>query len=184
MENKESIKFDWERIDNLPTKKNASCSVVYGDKIYVFGGSYEEEMCEEEGTMICLNSMCVLDTTIKNGKWEDVACNSKEMPPPRMDCASGLYKNKMIVCCGYNEFKKGFYLNDLWSFDLDKREWEKLDDAPYSATAIRGFVDGNCFYIHGGYNNSIKKNNSEKLTNMISFLKNGVKFVYLNVKMI
>jgi N-acetylneuraminic acid mutarotase len=86
-------------------------SVVYGDKMYLFGGSTSTQ---ENETFYSLD--------LKNWKWEVI--NSRgEDPVTRDEHTANLYENSMIVFGG---FTNGSRVNDLHRYYFHENKWEKI----------------------------------------------------------
>jgi hypothetical protein len=64
--------------------------------------------------------------------WEkDQLAKDDAVPTPRSEASSVLYKDQMIIFGGISYDAKGVSspedYNDIWSYDLQKRKWRKID---------------------------------------------------------
>jgi hypothetical protein len=110
------------RIDNSFQHKNQfeSCSFVYKDEIYYFGGY---------GLFTFKNILTKFDFKIR--EWELVKYNDYEnIPEPRQSALSFLKDDFLYIISGYAEDNKtnqttgtSKRVNDIWKLDLKTRKW-------------------------------------------------------------
>nr|XP_023015220.1 kelch domain-containing protein 3-like [Leptinotarsa decemlineata] len=130
----------FENDDILPYKRYGHTAIVYGDKVYIWGGRNDRESCS---TLFCF------DTT-----WHCwTAPKTTGNPPLARDGHSAcLWKNNMIIFGGYEEDSDSF-AGSVYSLDLEKMHWSYMQiDGP--EPTLRDFhttvVIDDRIYLFGG----------------------------------
>lgn len=143
-----------------PALSNHS-SVVYKNKMYLFGGSSME--CENV-------DMYTLDLSSSLFKWSIVKTKAEgdqddNFPKTRDEHSCVLYDNSMIVFGG---FTFGQRTNDIFKYDFSKNTWSKIanagKDVPlpragHSAVIKYDDINGDCMFIFGGKDDDNNKLN-------------------------
>jgi hypothetical protein len=147
----------WERLE-VEDKGGVSrhSSIVYKDKMYIFGGSngYEE-----------YNKTLILD--LKTLRWSEL--KSENNLPPTLDSHTGnLYENGsqafMIVFAGYT---RGERTNSLYSLDLNLLKWTEIQtsgERPEVRSSHSACINNDFLFIFGGISDE-----SEKLNDFWNF---------------
>lgn len=131
--------------ESYPGPRHGHVSVVHDDRMYVFGGKIS--------SMSSTNEMNVYD--FESGKWVKIQVGGTQ--PPNIDSHSAVvHEGKMYVFGGFLSVDKGSYSNDIYAFDLEKGEWEKIEVASSRSPSPRAnsslTVVNNNLYIFGGTN--------------------------------
>jgi len=137
----------WEKVDtkgSSPPPRYSHSSVVYGDKMYVFGG---------ERSAFAFGDIWAYD--FKEATWEFVTPNQTTVayPAARYDHSAAVSEDgHMIVYGGRNGNQ---YFGDMWAFDLETKVWYKMADITaagsrfgHSAAIAPGSSE---MFIFGGY---------------------------------
>jgi N-acetylneuraminic acid mutarotase len=95
---------EWREGPALPKPRFAHTSLLYGDRIYIYGGDLNGSP---------LGDLWYFD--IGRNEWIHVDYSKKEHPEDRTYATISLYQNKLILVGG---FRNGKPLSDVWSFDL------------------------------------------------------------------
>eukprot|EP01091_Cochliopodium_minus_P009275 TRINITY_DN2248_c0_g4_i1.p1 TRINITY_DN2248_c0_g4~~TRINITY_DN2248_c0_g4_i1.p1 ORF type:complete len:1366 (+),score=395.37 TRINITY_DN2248_c0_g4_i1:350-4447(+) len=130
-------------LGKLPPSRAYHTSVVYNNKMYVFGGkTITQSALSKE-----LKDLWSYD--IKKKKWKKLETKG-EVPGSRRGHSAVIYKEKMYLFGGFNETRG--YSNDLYEFDFKTSEWrfiesERMVQARAYHTAV---VNKNFMFIFGG----------------------------------
>ena len=118
---------------DIPLKRacHAACA-LNADRMFMFGGYYDNK--------VRLNDVCFLQISPSEYTWKRPPSHPAIMEPPknepstigapepRADASICLLGSKVYVFGGYGGIhyqRKNF--NDLYSFDLEKNEWAKIE---------------------------------------------------------
>ena len=134
----------------LPSGRGGSSSVLFRNKLIVFGGHF----LKEEGKYEYLNDIWVFDITNSLGVWEPIKIKG-ESPPPRYGHSASVVGDKMLIFGGKSF--ENVNLNDLWYLDLKKFTWSVINPVSKSKPLGRLFhasilLNSNRLLIHGGWN--------------------------------
>ncbi|KRX02130.1 hypothetical protein PPERSA_06325 [Pseudocohnilembus persalinus] len=97
----------------------------------------------------------IYELNLTNFQWKNLTQdeqNSKKMSG-RINCGSVLDQGKQIIYCfgGYDGYKR---LNDMWSFDLNSKKWQKINYAskiyPIARSGMMMHFQQNKIFIYGG----------------------------------
>eukprot|EP00831_Metopus_contortus_P040903 TRINITY_DN3203_c0_g1_i8.p1 TRINITY_DN3203_c0_g1~~TRINITY_DN3203_c0_g1_i8.p1 ORF type:complete len:745 (+),score=131.71 TRINITY_DN3203_c0_g1_i8:493-2727(+) len=147
----------------LPLKRSCHSACAIGlDKMFVFGGYYDNK--------VRLNDVWILQTTTSEYIWKRPPGHPPTVippkneaspiggPEPRADAACCFLDGKVYIFGGYGGIRyqrKNF--NDLYSFDLEKGLWEKIEYENVPPEPRSGHIifpyDSNSLYIFGGWSN-------------------------------
>jgi Rab9 effector protein with kelch motifs len=119
--------YDWFK---FPYDCNNFTSVEYEGVLFFFGGfNNQEKSTTNQLVEFNLTKRSYLIINI-NGR----------LPPTRMFHTSVVYKSKMYIFGGKTTSKSGLSkeLNDLWTFDLKKKKWQKIEAKGKIPESIRG----------------------------------------------
>ncbi|KXN82385.1 Host cell factor 2 [Leucoagaricus sp. SymC.cos] len=127
-----------------PPHRRAHTAVLYGNKIWVFGGG---------NGMVALDDVWTLDV---NGSvtmnWELVETKGVKKPGPRGYHTANLVGNIMVVIGG-SDGKDSF--DELWTLDLDTRIWTHIKtNMPYKRLAHSSTQIGSYLFIYGGHDST------------------------------
>ena len=120
-------KFDiqtrkWIKLDLIkgksPSERHSHSAVLYKNEILIFGGSNNDKYL---GELWCYN--------INNMEWNLLTDNSEEnpslkyCPSARHGHSATIYQNLMIIIAGKFGYNSNAYFNDVYAFDIDKKNW-------------------------------------------------------------
>ncbi len=159
---------------DVPLKRacHTACA-LNAERMFMFGGYYDNK--------IRLNDVCFLHVTPSEYVWKrppnhpavtDPPKNEPSTigaPEPRADASCCLLGSKVYIFGGYGGIhyqRKNF--NDLYSYDLEKFEWTKIEYENVAPEPRSGHVifphEANSLYLFGGWSN---ENYSGVLVNAI-----------------
>lgn len=139
-------------------------SVVYKDKMYMFGGS--SGMCENEDFYsfdLNQNAWTKINAKPKNSD-ESHICNSRD------EHSAVILHDQMVVFGG---FSQGTRTNNIFKYHINTNEWELVkvsgrkmpcERAGHSAVVRYDEQNGDCMYIFGG-----KDDENNKLSDLWCF---------------
>ena len=152
-----------------PRTQHVAISTPKHDKIFIFGGHSTPQ--------IRLNDTWFLHTSNQTFAWKRAEGDEAQTPRnqdspsgapgPRANSSATIIDNKVYVFGGHggvNYSRVAF--NDLYSFDLDTHQWEKIEfanNAPEPRGGHTMFSIDRKIYIYGGWNSE------NQFTNTISF---------------
>jgi len=129
-------------VEKPPPPRYAHSSVVYDDKMYIFGG---------ERSAYAFND--IWEYSFEDNTWNFVTPRSRNVPSPRYDHTAAVTDDGLMIIYGG---RNGMTLHgDMWSFDLVAKLWAPI--APtvdagarfgHTAAIPKGSTD---MYIFGGY---------------------------------
>ena len=151
---------------DIPLKRacHTACA-LNADRMFVFGGYYDNKTR--------LNDVCFLQLTASEYIWKrppnhpaisDPPKNDPSpvgAPEPRADASACLLGNKVYIFGGYGGIhyqRKNF--NDLYSYDLEKYEWAKIEYENVAPDPRSGHVifpyESKSIYLFGGWSNELQ----------------------------
>lgn len=110
--------YVWSQIPNSGTWPEKVCqhsSIVYGDKMIVFGGIGPSGMFDGDD---------VWSLDMNSYQWQKLTTSGQEKPSERYAHSSIFYNNKMFVFSG--ETSGGKADNTVWVLNLQTNAWQKL----------------------------------------------------------
>lgn len=125
----------WQFKAPIPTARMGACSVVFEDKIYVFGG--------ETATGKIVNTVEVYDPAIN--QWDT---SFPALRTPRENCAAILYKDKIFVLGGFSD--QGEVLKKVEFFNSEKNRWESFPNMDEERQGLASVVLNNVLFAIGG----------------------------------
>jgi len=134
----------WRAINpsgTLPVKRTSHSSVVYGNKMYVFGGFSGEEY---------LNDLHEFD--IETETWTEIThlCRG-DIPQPRSRFCAAVHGDCMYILGGWNKIG---YFNDFHRFNFATRTWTNISNLNFTIPCISQYslaTDGTFLYVFGGF---------------------------------
>jgi len=125
----------------LPTKRTSHAAVMYGGKMYVFGGFSGEEY---------LHDLFELD--LETETWRDLTPQYRgDIPAPRSRFCAAVAGNCMYVLGGWN---KVGYFSDFYMYNFDTHMWSNISNSNFQIPCISQYslaTDGDFFYVFGGF---------------------------------
>ncbi|KAL9645393.1 hypothetical protein ABK040_002592 [Willaertia magna] len=106
----------------IPNARHGHSAILYNNEcMVIFGGKFDFGMYSEYGNDIWFYNL-------KTKTWQKIEIdNNKQQPIGRCWHSAVLYQNRfMLVFGGFYSKGVEYYLNDLWSFDLELKEWNLL----------------------------------------------------------
>jgi len=135
---------EWRAINpsgTLPVRRTSHSAVVYGNKMYVFGGFSGEEY---------LNDLHEFD--IETETWTEISHECKgDIPQPRSRFCAAVHGDCMYLLGGWN---KVGYFNDFYRFNFVTRVWTNISNSNFSIPCISQYslsTDGDFLYVFGGF---------------------------------
>jgi len=124
-----------------PVKRTSHASVMYKNKMFVFGGFSGEEY---------LNDLYEFD--LETETWTDVSqlCRG-DIPQPRSRFCAAVHGDCMYILGGWN---KVGYFNDFYQYNFVTRIWTNISNTNFSIPCISQYslaADGEFLYIFGGF---------------------------------
>lgn len=126
--------------------------IFYKENVYLFGGTDDEER---------LNDMYKYN--IKYNHWEKVLYTGTP-PLPRSGARGVAFDDKLIFFGGYQR-KRGTYFNDLFAFNVEKKEWSEIKSKgqPPSQRTDHTVVEfEGSIYVFAGYDGKQRYNDLVK----------------------
>ncbi len=127
----------WEEKAPIPTPKHNYSTVVYNDKIYIFGGA----------TQIGTNSWSHTSTVEVYDPATDTWDTSSSLPTIRFNPGIGLINDKIIVTGGYSG---GIVITSVDVFNPVTEQWSQGNPLPKKNVAMGSTTSNNKIYIIGG----------------------------------
>lgn len=125
----------WDTLPPLPVKITSASAVVYGDDIYILGGTIRE-------------------TTVYFLKYNTINQTYESLPTfnAQMMYGSMILVNNKIYVMGGNSYVKFEYRwhNNLFEYDFDKKVWVEKTPIPDILTAGCAVVQNNKIHLLGG----------------------------------
>lgn len=138
--------MEWTTIypkGDIPHKRSDHMVCVKDSSMYIFGGSYHHE---EEN--LYFNDLW--EYNFKLNQWKEIKTNIQ--PPARIHSIMKVSKsNNIYIYGGWS--KKGKILNDIWTFDIDRRLWMKIEtknEPPIRFNHSSTMDNNDILYIYGG----------------------------------
>lgn len=138
-----------------------------GDQIFVFGGHQSPQVRLNDTWLLTVNGLTWKRAT------EDLPATPKNQdslsgaPAPRANTGATLLDNKIYIFGGHGGLNyQRIAFNDLYSFDLETHQWEKIEPAnnpPEGRGGHTMFSVGTKLYVYGGWNSE------SQFTNTITF---------------
>ncbi|KAJ5070955.1 acyl-coa-binding domain-containing protein [Anaeramoeba ignava] len=98
-----------------PSKRSRHTAVIYDNKMWIFGGQFENRYNAE------VNDMHVFD--FKSFSWYEII-QKGDVPSPRRSHYAAVYRDYMYVFGGMNNQKNSFF--DLFEFSFKTSTWKKI----------------------------------------------------------
>ena len=160
--------LEWWKIEtNGPSKPGPLAhhsSVVYEDKMYMFGGSGPKTQAQLQSDKPP-PSLWTLD--LKVMRWDPVIPRGDEQPETRDDHTAIIYNNKIMVVFG-GFVEGGERTNDIWLYYITENRWEKIVPktpvGPKPRAGHSASVIGSQMIIFGG-----RDEDNERLNDLWSF---------------
>jgi N-acetylneuraminic acid mutarotase len=137
-------KKQWRAINpsgKVPQKRTSHAAVVYGNKMYVFGGFSGEEY---------LNDLYEFDFETEN--WTDISGLCKgDIPAPRSRFCAAVHGDCMYLLGGWN---KVGYFNDFYMYNFNTRVWTNISNGNFKIPSISQYslaVSDEFLYVFGGF---------------------------------
>ncbi|XP_037076978.1 kelch domain-containing protein 4-like [Pollicipes pollicipes] len=133
-----------------------------GGQLWLFGGEFSSPSGEQ---FHHYRDLWCLHTSAR--RWEKISAAGG--PSARSGHRMVYYQKQLIVFGGFHDNLQSFqYFNDLHAFDIDRREWRKLEvsgqgPSARSSVAMLALADGRVL-VYGGYCKEKVKKNVEKGT--------------------
>ncbi|XP_037076977.1 LOW QUALITY PROTEIN: kelch domain-containing protein 4-like [Pollicipes pollicipes] len=133
-----------------------------GGQLWLFGGEFSSPSGEQ---FHHYRDLWCLHTNAR--RWEKISAAGG--PSARSGHRMVYYQKQLIVFGGFHDNLQSFqYFNDLHAFDIDRREWRKLEvsgqgPSARSSVAMLALADGRVL-VYGGYCKEKVKKNVEKGT--------------------
>jgi len=129
----------------VPPPRRAHTTVLYQNKIWVFGGG---------NGLQALNDVWTLDVSgsLDRMRWDQVAIVGRKRPSPRGYHTANLVQNVMIVVGG-SDGRECF--QDVWCLNLDTAAWTQIKpDALHRRLSHSSAQVGSYLFISGGHDGS------------------------------
>ncbi|KAI0255637.1 hypothetical protein BJV78DRAFT_690122 [Lactifluus subvellereus] len=130
---------------DVPPPRRAHTTVLYQNKIWVFGGG---------NGLQALNDVWTLDVSgsLDRMKWEQVTISGRKRPSPRGYHTANLVQNVMIVVGG-SDGRECF--QDIWCLNLDTAVWTQIKpDTLHRRLSHSSAQVGSYLFISGGHDGS------------------------------
>lgn len=143
-----SLTWKWEKCDNMLEPRNyiSNSSVVYDDKIYVFGGQNFREI-----TRVATRSRTGEVYDPKINRWISTA-NLHDM---RSDCAASVFDNQIYVCGGFNGDN---ILSTVEVYNPIGDFFSRYIDLPFPITGHCLVTHQEHLFVVGGFNGAQRLN--------------------------
>ena len=136
-------------------------SVVFSEKMYLFGGSNQQRKVHN-------HTFWQLD--LKNLRW-DVIFARGDIPGNREDHTAVIYEGAMVVFGGF--LPNGERTNDIYMYFFKENKWEKVSvlglDLPKARAGHSAIVFGDSMVIFGGRDEEANKLNDIWVFNFTSY---------------
>eukprot|EP00347_Sterkiella_histriomuscorum_P011091 403373787 len=118
-------------------------SVVFGEKMYTFGGSSTSNMKDQSHSFYSLD--------LKTYKWDQINARG-DLPITRDDHSAVIYEGSMVIFGGFST--NGERSNDIYRYYFKDNKWEKVSalglDAPEPRAGHSSLIFGDSMVIFGG----------------------------------
>ena len=160
--------LEWWRIEtNGPQKPGPLAhhsSVVFGDKMYMFGGSGPRTQAQQ---MSDKPNASLWTLELKTMRWDPVIPRGDAQPEARDDHTAVIYNNAtMVVFGGFVD--GGERTNDIWRYHFKDNRWEQIVPqtslAPKPRAGHSASVMGSQMIVFGG-----RDDDNERLNDLWSF---------------
>ncbi|MBE1304016.1 hypothetical protein G4W71_08240 [Clostridium botulinum] len=123
--------------DTLPEKRRGMNSIIYNNRMYIFGGQYGDG----SGLNIRYNDVWYLD--LRTLKWSKI---NTEIP-------GGLQHNSSLVINNDTVYiiNLGWYSGQCWKYNILQNSWERLADIPDKLLYSGAVIYNNKIYVICGY---------------------------------
>jgi hypothetical protein len=153
----EEVVYPWESVafegSICPPALHFHSSVIYGTKMYIFGGS----LVDTFGTPTeCSDKVWTYD--LESKRW-NLLNTWGSKPCARKGHTAVIYQHQMFVFGGLAEDHQGGWvtLNDAFVFDFKSECWKLIPEngqVPSSRGCHSACADSNYMYIYGGYHSA------------------------------
>lgn len=140
--------------ENWPTPRYRTSSIVYMDKLYIYGG--------HDGSKH-LNDFYSFD--FEKQQWSFL--NQGELlPSPRDSHVAVLYKDSMFIFGGSTGFLDFAHRNEFFEYDFNEQKWNQVKVLgtlqPSNRFCHVGVIFNSSFYVFGGYDGTNRLNDFYK----------------------
>ena len=130
--------LSWTQKTSGATGRDAATSVIYQDKMYIFGGYDGSNR---------LNDMWEYDIT--NDTWAQKTSGATG----REQSTSVIYQDKMYIFGGNTDSSN--YLNDMWEYDITNDTWTQKTSGATARSGLTSVIYQDKMYIFGGGGNDM-----------------------------
>ncbi|EDV26766.1 uncharacterized protein TRIADDRAFT_54002 [Trichoplax adhaerens] len=141
---------NWENVqprnDYSPSSRHGQTTVVYRNKLYLFGGQFSDQ---DEASFWIYN--------FEFNLWSPFEPDGSMIPSTRRNHTASIINGAMYIFGGYIDFRGS--TNELWSYAFESDTWElvypldyKDSNSPLGRYAHSTVVHDNALWIFGGLN--------------------------------
>ncbi len=157
-------KTQWVKVEthgnNRPGPIAHHTSVIYGDKMYLFGGS----------SMQKVETQYFYSLDLKQFKWELIHSRG-DVPCSRDDHTAVIYEGSMVIFGGFSS--DGERSNCLYRYYFKDNKWEKVSvlgqEAPVPRAGHSALIFGDSMVIFGGRDEDSNKLNDIWIFNFTTY---------------